>query len=44
LIVECKTWNPTASLQLALPEAQAAEITHVGSQLTVAVGTALSAF
>jgi Tfp pilus assembly PilM family ATPase len=44
LIVECKTWNPTSSLQLALPGQQAVEIDHIGSQLTVAVGAALAAF
>jgi type IV pilus assembly protein PilM len=43
MIVECKTWNPTTFLQLALPGQQAVEIEHVGSQLTVAVGAALSA-
>ncbi len=44
LIVDCKTWNPTRSLQLALPGQQAVEIDHVGSQLTVAIGAALAAF
>ena len=44
LIVECKTWNPTTSLQLALPGQQAIEIEHVGPQLTVAIGAALAAF
>lgn len=44
MIVECKTWNPTAFLQLALPGQQAVEIEHVGPQLTVAVGAALAAF
>ena len=44
LIVDCKTWNPTSSLQMALPGQQAVEIDHVGSQLTVAVGSALAAF
>jgi type IV pilus assembly protein PilM len=44
LIVECKTWNPTSSLQLALPGQQAVEIEHVGLQLTGAVGAALAAF
>jgi type IV pilus assembly protein PilM len=44
MIVECKTWNPTAFLQLALPGQQAVEIDHVGPQLTVAVGAALAAF
>ena len=44
LIVECKTWNPTASLQLALPGQQAVEIEQVGPQLSVAIGVALAAF
>lgn len=44
LIAECKTWNPTASVQLALPGQQAVEIEHVGSQLSVAIGVALTAF
>ena len=43
LIVDCKTWNPTTSLQLALPGQQAVEIEHVGPQLTVAIGAALAA-
>ncbi|HTQ51126.1 MAG TPA: pilus assembly protein PilM [Candidatus Acidoferrales bacterium] len=42
MIVECKTWNPTAFLQLALPGQQAVEIEHIGSQLTVAIGAALA--
>jgi type IV pilus assembly protein PilM len=42
LLLECKTWNPTGFLQLALPGQQAVEIEHIGSQLTVAVGAALS--
>jgi len=44
LLLECKTWNPTGFLQLALPGQQAAEVDHVGSQLTVAIGAALAAF
>src|ERR1700690_1027397 len=44
LIADCKAWNPTTSLQLALPGQQAVEIEHLGSQLRVAVGTALAAF
>jgi len=44
LLVECKTWNPTSFLQLALPGQQAVEVDHIGPQLTVAVGAALSAF
>jgi type IV pilus assembly protein PilM len=43
LIVECKTWNPTRFLQMALPARQSEEIEHIGSQLTVAVGAALVA-
>jgi type IV pilus assembly protein PilM len=43
LIVECKTWNPTTALQLALPGQQAVDIEHVGPQLTVAIGAALVA-
>jgi type IV pilus assembly protein PilM len=42
LLLECKTWNPTSFLQLALPGQQAVEVEHIGSQLTVAVGAALS--
>ena len=44
LIVDCKTWNPTASLQLALPGQQAVEIEQIGPQLSVAIGAALAAF
>jgi type IV pilus assembly protein PilM len=44
LLVDCKTWNPTGFLQLALPGQQAVEVDHIGPQLTVAVGAALAAF
>ncbi len=44
MFVDCKTWNATKCLQLSLSESQAAEITHVASQLTVAAGAALTAF
>jgi type IV pilus assembly protein PilM len=43
LIAECKTWNPTSSVQMALPGQQAVEIEQVGTQLSVAIGVALSA-
>ena len=43
MIVECKTWNPTAFLQKVLPGQQTEEIEHIGPQLTVAVGAALAA-
>ena len=44
LLLECKTWNPTSFLQLALPGQQAVEVDHIGSQLTVSIGAALAAF
>jgi type IV pilus assembly protein PilM len=44
LLLECKTWNPTGFLQLALPGQQAVEVEQIGSQLTVAIGAALAAF
>jgi type IV pilus assembly protein PilM len=44
MVVECKTWNPTQSLQLALPGQQTVEMEHIGPQLTVAIGAAMSAF
>ena len=44
LVVECKPWNPTGFLQLALPGQQAVEIEQVGPQLTVAIGAALAAY
>jgi type IV pilus assembly protein PilM len=44
LMAPCKTWNPTASLHLALPALQTAEIEQVAPQLTIAVGVAAAAF
>jgi type IV pilus assembly protein PilM len=41
MLADCKAWNPTGFLQLALPGQQAVEIEQVGSQLAVAVGAAL---
>ena len=43
MLADCKTWNPTGFLQLALPGQQAVEVEHVGSQLAVAIGAALTA-
>lgn len=43
LMIECKTWNPTSSMQLALSSQQAGEIDQVASQLTVAIGAAYGA-
>ena len=44
LIVDCKAWNPTTALQLALHGQQAVEIEQIGPQLSVAIGAALAAF
>ncbi len=43
LIVPCKTWNPAQVLQLSLEPQKAGEVESAGSQLTVAIGAALSA-
>jgi len=43
LMLECKTWNPTSFLQLALPGQQAVEVEHIGPQLSTALGIALAA-
>lgn len=44
MIVECKPWNPTTFLQVALPGQQAVDVEHVGPQLSVAIGAALASF
>ena len=44
MMVECKTWNPVATLQTELPPMQAAELEQVAPQLAVAIGAALAAF
>ena len=43
LMVECKTWNPAASLQVALPETQAADFNQAAPQFSVALGAAFAA-
>ena len=43
LLVDCKTWDPTAFLKMELPSQQAAEIEQVAPRLSVAVGAALAA-
>jgi type IV pilus assembly protein PilM len=43
LMVECKTWNPTSFLKLALSPEQSTEIEHMAPQLSVAVGAAVTA-
>ena len=42
LLLECKPWDPTGFLQLALPGQLAAEVDQVASQLTVAIGAAMA--
>jgi type IV pilus assembly protein PilM len=42
MIVECKAWNPTTFLQMALPQQQATEIEQMGPQLTVAIGAGVA--
>jgi Tfp pilus assembly PilM family ATPase len=44
LMVECKTWSPTGTMLVDLTGQQLAEFDHVGSQLTVAIGTGLAAY
>jgi type IV pilus assembly protein PilM len=44
LMLECKQWNPAASLDIDLSSQQRAEIEQVAPQLAVAIGAALSAF
>ncbi len=44
MMVECKTWNPITFFQIALPPDQTAEIEHLGPQLTVAIGAAVTTF
>ncbi len=44
MIVGCKSWNPAAFLQLALPGQQSVELEHIEPQLGVAIGAALAAF
>lgn len=43
MIAECKTWNPTAFLQLALPAQQSVEVEQMGPQLAVAIGAGVAA-
>lgn len=44
LMVPCELWMPTKTMQLTLPPERAGEIEAVSSQLTVALGAAISAF
>ena len=42
LVVECRPWNPTSSLQVGLSGQQAVDIEHLATQLVVAIGAGLS--
>ena len=44
LMVPCQAWNPTGFMTMNLPPQMMGEIESVAPQLTVAVGTAMSAF
>ncbi len=44
LMAPCRSWNPAANLQLALPPSQVGEFEQMAPQLTVAIGTAAAAF
>ena len=44
LMLPCTNWDPTATLNNALPPQQASEVKQVAAQLTVALGAALSSF
>lgn len=44
LMVPCRSWNPTTTLNIALPPEQMGEIEQVAPQLTVALGAAVAAF
>ena len=43
LMVPCKTWLPTRSMELSLPPQKMGEIEQIASQLTVAIGAAAAA-
>ncbi len=43
LMVECKTWNPVGSLQVAVDPQQTAQLDQVAPQLAVAIGAAVAA-
>lgn len=43
MLVECKTWNPTSFLEMALTPQQTAEVEQIAPQLAVALGAALAA-
>jgi type IV pilus assembly protein PilM len=44
LMVQCKSWSATRSLQMALDPQKMGEVEQVGPQLTVAIGAAAAAF
>lgn len=44
ILVDCKSWDSTTCLQLALSGQQATEVEHIGPELTIAIGTAFAAY
>ena len=44
LMVPCRVWNPTASMQVSLPAEQRAGLEQAAPQLVVAIGEAVAAF
>jgi Tfp pilus assembly PilM family ATPase len=44
LVVECRVWNPTSPLQVALAGQQAVDIEHLASQLAGAIGAGYSVY
>ena len=44
LMVPCKSWNPTRSLQIELPPQKMGEFEQLAPQLTVALGAAAVSF
>lgn len=44
LLVPCKSWSPTRSMELNLPPQKMGEVEQIASQLTVAIGAAAAGF
>lgn len=44
MMATCKSWNPAATLQMALPPTQVSEVEQIAPQLAVAVGAAAAVF
>jgi type IV pilus assembly protein PilM len=44
LVADCRSWNPTSSLQVSLAGQQAVDIEHLAGQLVVAIGAGYSVY